>query len=216
MRPDVRKSSTPLLCLVLLGVLSGCAILDVSLLILSSIPSLPNAGGAAAPQQIEISGYTLGPISSDEFPALLHKAIPASEGEVRFSGKVQWLGLQNGERYYATVVAAITDTDILLLMWHEPENQYTIVTRLPFSEILSISARTYGSRTVYLYFDDKEVSLGDQSYKVEGKTTFDFIKPSGSRTIREKNEAVFLFLQDKIKLHESPPLTPDDSFDDDY
>ena len=215
MTPDVRKSPTPLLCLVLLGVLSGCAILDVSLLILSLPLPGGTPGGTAPPQQIEISGYTLGPISSDEFPALLHNAIPASEGEVRFFGKAQWIGLQNGERYISPVVAAITDTDILLLMWHEPENQYTIVTRLPFSEILSISAATYGARTVYLYFDDKEVLLGDQSYKVEGKTSFDFIKPSRG-LYREKNEAVFLFLQDKIKLHENSPFTPDDSFEDDY
>ena len=212
MTPDFRKSPTPLLCLVLLGVLSGCAILDVATVILS----LPIPGGTAPSQQIEISGYTLGPISSDEFPALLHNAIPASEGEVRFFGKAQWLGLQNGERYYATVVAAITDTDILLLMWHEPENQYTIVTRLPFSEILSISAATYGARTVYLYFDDKEVLLRDQSYKVEGKTKFDFINPPGFRIDREKNQAVFLFLQDKIKLHESYDPTPGQSFDDDF
>ena len=214
MTPDVRKLPTPLLCLVLLGVLSGCTILDVSLLILS-IPLPPLPTGTAPPQQIEISGYTLGPISSDEFPALLHNAIPASEGEVRFFGNAQWLDLQNGERYISPVVAAITDTEILLLLWHEPENQYTIVTRLPFSEILSISAATYGARTIYLYFDDKEVLLGDQGYKVEGKTSFDFLKPSGG-LYRKKNEAVFLFLQDKIKLHESPPLTPDDLFDDDY
>lgn len=177
------------------------------------ILSLP--GGGAVPQQIEISGYTRGPVSSDEFPALLHNAIPASEGEVRFFGKAQWSGLQNGERYYATVVAAITDTDILLLMWHEPENQYTIMTRLPFSEILSISTTTYGHGTVYLYFDDREVLFGDQSYKVEGKTSFDFVKPSGF-LYREKNEAVFLFLQDKIKLHESYDPTPGQSFDDTY
>ena len=166
------------------------------------------------PQQVEIPGYTLGSVSPDEFPVLIHNAIPASEGEVHVFGKAHWSGLQNGERFIETV-AAITDTDILLLMWHEPENQYTIVTRLPFSEILSISAATYGARTVYLYFDDKEVLLGDQSYKVEGKTSFDFIKPSRG-LYREKNEAVFLFLQDKIKLHESYGLATDDSFDDDY
>ena len=180
------------------------------------ILALPLPGGTALPQQIEISGYTLGPISSDEFPDLLHDAIPASEGIVHIYGQVEWSGLQERTRYFKAV-AAITNTDILLLKWHEPEKHYKIVTQLPYSEILSVSAMTWGGgRPVYLYFDDKEISLGDQNYKIEGKTTFTFLKASGYRMDRGKNEAVFLFLQDKIKLHESPPLTPDDSFDDDY
>jgi hypothetical protein len=171
--------------------------------------------GYTPPQQVEIPGYTLGPVAADEFPALFHNAILVSEGEVHFFGHASWSGLQNGERFIEAV-AAITDTDILLLMWHEPENQYTIMTRLPYSEILSISAAIDGVRTVYLYFDDREVSLGDQNYKLEGKTKFDFINPYGFRIDREKNEVVFLFLQDKIKLHESYDPTPGQSFDDTY
>ena len=186
--------------------LAGCA---VPMLILS----LPT--GDSLPQQVEIPGYTLGPVASDEFPVLFHNAIPASVRELHFFGHASWSGLQNGERFIEAV-AAITDTDILLLMWHEPENQYTLMTQLPYSEILSISAAIDGARTVYLYFDDREVSLGDQNYELEGKTKFDFINPSGFRIDREKNEVVFLFLQDKIKLHESYDPKPGQSFDDDF
>jgi len=83
--------------------------------------------------------------------------------------------------------------------------------------LLSVSAVTWGAaRTVFLYFDDKEISLGGQNYEIDGKTAFDFIKPSGFKIDREKNEVAFVFLQNKIKLHESYGLTPDDSFDDDY
>jgi len=158
------------------------------------------------PQQAETPGYTLGPVSLDEFPVLLHNAIPASEGEIHVFGPALWSGFQNGERFIEAI-AAITDTDILLLMWHEADHQYTIVTRLPFAEILSISAYP-GGGTIHLYFDDKELSLADQNYGIDGETTFRFYRPSH----QEKNEAAFLLLQDKIKLS---PL-PDQSYDENY
>ena len=56
--------------------LAGCGVTSVAMLILS----LP--GGVAPPQQVELPDYTLGPISSDEFPDLLHDAIATSEGIV--------------------------------------------------------------------------------------------------------------------------------------
>lgn len=197
------------LCLLIIKILivlslAGCA---VPMLILS----LP--GGAPLPQQAEIPGYTLGPVAADEFPALVLNAIPASEGEIHVFGKADWSGLQGGERFIEAV-AAITDTNILLLMWYQPENQYKIVTRFPFSEILSVSALPGGDRTS-LYFDDKELSLGDQTYRIDGKTALTFYKPSRIGLDREKNEATFLFLQDRIKLHESDPA-PGQSFDDTY
>jgi len=62
--------------------------------------------------------------------------------------------------------------------------------------------------------------LGDKNYVIYGETTFkthfEFIKASGFFTDLEKSEAAFFILKEKIKLHESPPLTPDDLFDDDY
>lgn len=175
------------------------------------IQSLPT--GDTIPQQVEIPGYTLGPVTSDEFPALFHNAIPVSEGEVHVFGKAEWSGLQNGERFIVAV-AAITETNILLLMWNEAENQYKIVTRFPFSEILSISATPDGDR-MFLYFDDKELSLGDQDYGVNGETIFSFYKTSWIGLDREKNEATLLFLKDRIELDENDPA-PGQLLDDTY
>ena len=46
-------------------------------------------------------GYSLGPISSDEFPTLLHDAIPASEGKVHVFGEVTWGGFRDSRNYPA-------------------------------------------------------------------------------------------------------------------
>ncbi len=53
----------------LLFVLTGCGGLDL---------------------QVSMPDYSLGPVSSDEFPDLLNDAIPASEGQVHVRGKVHW------------------------------------------------------------------------------------------------------------------------------
>jgi len=192
-------------------------------LIIKILIVLSIAGCLGIPsQQARIPGYSLGPISSDEFPALLHDAIPASEGKVHVFGNVSWSGFRDSRNYPAVsrhfyAAAAITDTDILLLKWYETEKRYKIVKRLRYSEILSVSKN--GS-TILLYFNDKDLSLGDKNYVIYGKTTFKtyfgFVKPSGFFTDQEKSEAAFFILKEKIKLHESPPLTPGDSYDDDY
>ena len=142
--------------------------------------------------------------------------------KVHVFGKVSWGGFRDSRNYpavsrYFHTAAAITATDILLLNWYETEKRYKIVKRLRYSEILSVSK--VGS-IIFLYFDDEELSLGGKKYVIYGKTTFkthfEFIKPSGFFTDQEKSEAAFFILKEKIKLHESPPHTPGDSFDDDY
>ena len=172
----------------------------------------------------DIPNYTLGPVSSDEFPALLQDAIPAGEGEVHVFGRVELFGLKNNSGYFNTsryfyfrAVAAITNTDILLLKWHEPEERYKIVGRLPYSETLSVSI-SGGSAggTIYLYFKDKELSLGDQNYEIDQKAGLCFIKPSSIFIDQEKNKAAFALLREKIKLHDSMRFTPEQTFDDDY
>ena len=170
--------------------------------------------------QVKIPDYSLGPVSSDEFPDLLHDAIPASEGEVHVFGRAEWSGFHDSRKfpvvsYIFVPVAAITDTDILLLKWYEPEKRYKIVKRLPYSEILSVSKVR---RAIFLYFEDKEFSLGDKNYIIFGNTTFKtlftFSSPSGFSMDQEKNEAAFFTLNDNIKLHESTNPTSDTSFDD--
>ena len=182
--------------------------------------SLAGCGGLTLP--VSIPDYSLGPISSDEFPTLLHDAIPASEGKVHVFGKVTWGGFRDSRNFpavsrYFHAAAAITDTDILLLNWYETEKRYKIVKRIRYSEILSISKP---SSLIYLYFNDEELSLGNTNYVIYGKTIFktflEFDKPSGILIDQEKTEAAFFILKDKIKLHESTRLTTDTSFDDDY
>ena len=171
--------------------------------------------------EIKIPDYSLGPVSSHEFPTLLHNAIPASEGEVHVFGRVEWYGLRDspfrGFGRHFRGVAAITNTDILLLKWHEPGERYKIVERLPYSEILSVSTSSWGSGgSIHLHLKDKELSLGDQNYGFPRSTYLGFVKPSGFWTDQEKNEAAFVLLQEKIKPQNSDRLTPDQSFDDDY
>ena len=180
--------------------LAGCG----TILPVASIPLV------YAPPGIVIPEHTLGPASSDEFPALIQSAIPKNEAEVQVFGRVKWYGFQkvNRKRHLLLAVAAITNTDILLLMWHEPENQYTILKKISYSEIQTIEWGFDGR--VYLYFDGNEVLLGGQIYKLEGKTVFDFLTPSGLWSDLEKNRIAFAFLQDKIKLHGSPPVTAED------
>lgn len=185
--------------------LTGCGLL------LFSVPTVWKA---------DIPNYSLGPVSSDEFPVLLQDAIPAGEGEVHVFGRVELFGLKNNSGYFNTsryfyfrAVAAITNTDILLLKWHEPEERYKIVGRLPYSETLSVSI-SGGSAdgTIHLYFKDKELSLGDQNFEIDQKADLTFIKPSGIFIDREKNEAAFGLLREKISIH----FTPEQTFDDDY
>ena len=191
--------------------------LTISILL---VLSLTGCLGLSLP--VSIPGYSLGPISSDEFPVLLHDAIPASEGEVNVFGKVTWGGFRDSRNYpavsrYFHAAAAITDTDILLLNWYETEKRYKIVKRIRYSEILSISK---SGSLIYLYFNDEELSLGNTNYVIYGKTTFktflQFDKPSGILVDQEKSEAAFLILKDKIKPHESALLNTDTSHDDDY
>ena len=52
--------------------------------------------------------------------------------------------------------------------------------------------------------------------KTNHKTIIECTKPTGFFTDQEKSEAAFFILKEKIKLHESPPDIPSDSFDDDY
>ena len=192
-------------------------------LIIKILIVLSIAGCLGIPsQQARIPGYSLGPISSDKFPSLLHDAIPASEGKVHVFGNVSWSGFRDSRNYpavsrYFHSVAAITDTDILLLKWHEIEKRYKIVKRLRYSEIQSISK---GGSLIYLYFNDEELSLGNKNYVIYGTTTFktyfEFYKPSGFLGDQEKSEAAFFILKDNIKLHESTRPTSDTSIEDDY
>ena len=174
------------------------------------------------PIKVKTPEYSLGPVSSQEFSILLQEAIPADEGEVHVAGQIEWFGLEStghfpGVGRYLKGVAAITDTDILLLGWHEPEEQYKIVARIPYSEINAISTSSKGvGRAISLYFEDQELSLGDRDYKMGRRTFINFVKPSSIWVNKQKNEVAYNLLKDKIKPYEKTYPPSDQSFDDEF
>ena len=179
--------------------LAGCGVATVTMLVLS----LP--GGTAPTQQVEFPGYTLGPISSDEFPALLHNAIPASEGDVYFTGRAQWTGLENVNQpsnQLIQSIVAITEFQILFLWWREQDERYEILILLPYSEIYSVDLKTPGFGALIKFcHEDNEILIGDQIISIDHETRFNFLK-SGFFGDAEKTKEAFVFLENKIILKE--------------
>ena len=93
------------------------------------------------PQKMDIPNYSIGPVSSDGFPSLVKDAIPSDKGKIHVFGKAEWFGFYISSKSlhfttpYFLGVAALTDTDILLLLWDEDEQRYKIVERMPYEEI---------------------------------------------------------------------------------
>jgi len=100
----------------------------------------PTAGSADLKQP----DYSLGPVSSDQFPDLVKNAIPPSEGAVHLAGRVELLLLSDNRTYILDAVGSLTDAGIALLRWYEPEKQYRILARIPYSHILSLSSNRLG------------------------------------------------------------------------
>lgn len=199
-----------LLCLnvVLLVSLAGCfplSALDVGLLVLS----MPGGVGTG---KTNLTGYTIGPVSSENFPDLLLKAIPDSEGEVNLFGRVQWTGLTNIKQSRFSIlqtVAAFTNTDILSLWWYEEDEQYRILLRLPYSDIQSVSFEKSGfGATMKLCHNVGELLLEDQKYSIGQSTRLNFLNQNGMLEDAIKTEEAFGFLEDKIKPQEGLNSTP--------
>lgn len=200
-----------LLCLkvVLLASLTGCfplSAMDITLLVLS----VPGGVGSG---QTDLTGYTIGPVSSEEFPELLLKAIPASEGEVNLFGRVQWTGLTNIKQSrfsHLQTVAAFTNTDILSLWWYEDDGQYRILLRLPYSEIQSVSFEKSGfGATIKLCHEVGELLLEDQQHSIGQATRLNFLNQNGMLGDTIKTEEAFEFLEGQIKPREGLNNTPE-------
>ena len=193
---------------ILLSLLTGCfpfSVMDAGLLILS----LPAGAGTG---KVDLEGYTIGTVSSDEFPELFQNAIPASEGEVYLFGRAQWTGLKNikqpGTSYLQTV-AAITNADILYLWWYEEDEHYEILMRLPYAGIQSVTLEKFGlGATIKLCHEVEELLIGGQQYSIDQLTRLDFSSPNGFFIDREKTEKAFELLDDKIKPKEGLNHTP--------
>jgi len=192
----------------LLVSLTGCfpfSAMDVGFLVLS----LPAGAGTG---ETDLTGYTIGPVSSEDFSDLLLNAIPASEGEVNLFGRVQWTGLTHIRQSRSSLlqtVAAFTNTDILSLWWYEEDQQYRILMRLPYSEIQSVSFEQYGfGATIKLCHEVGELLLEDQKYSIGQATRLNFLNQNGMLGDTIKTEAAFEFLEDKIKPQEGLNNTP--------
>jgi len=144
--------------------------------------------------------YSLGPVSADQFPDLVKNAIPPDEGEVHLVGRVELLLLLDNRTYILSAVGSLTDAGIALLKWYEPEEQYRILAKLPYSDILSFSGNSVGfGRAVKLCLATRVFAWGDRTYEIGQPTSVSFVKPSGMYQDVEKTDAAIKLLQEKIK-----------------
>jgi hypothetical protein len=174
-----------------------------------------------APQKMGIPDYSIGPISSDEFPGLVSDAIPSNEGEIHVFGKAQWHGFHDSSKTlhfttpYFSGVAALTDEAILLLMWDEREQNYEIIERVPFSKIKFQPKGERGSAaSITILMDESTIKVGEQGYTSFNKTYLQFVLQNGLRVDGEKNRQANLLFEEKVERY-----VPDHSADtrvDDY
>jgi len=172
--------------------------MDAAFIVLS-LP-MPNDAG-----KIDLPGYSLGPVSSDGVQELVLNAIPASDGNVYFTGRGQWTGLENVNQPSSRMIQSIvgiSDSQILFLWWREPDGPYETLIRLPYSEIYSVDLSTFGLGAVIKFcHEDNEILIGDQIISIDHETRFNFLK-SGFFGDAEKTKEAFVFLENKIILKE--------------
>jgi hypothetical protein len=177
-----------------------------TLFLLSSCIPLPVIGWTpvllvtSGPKDLDQKGYSLGPVSSEQFPDLIERAIPPSEGTVHLFGRAELKLLLDNRSYSLTVVASLSDTDILLLQWYDPEEQYKLMARLPYSEIQSVSKNERGfGRVIYLCLANMEFAWGDQSHEIGQRASMSFTKPSGFFQDIDRTKAALYLLQERIE-----------------
>jgi len=185
------------LSVLLIGPLAGCfpfSAMDAAFLILS-LP-VPDETG-----KVDMSGYSLGPISSDGAQELILSAVPAIEGEVYFTGRAQWTGLENVKQpsgHLIQSIVAITDFQILFIWWRESDERYKILIRLPYSDINSVGLNTGGlGAVIWFCHEDDVVLIGDKVISIDRKTRFNFLK-SGIFGDTEKTKEAFLLLDKRV------------------
>jgi len=168
--------------------------MDTAFLILS----LPGPDGTG---KVDLSGYSLGPISSDGAQELILSAVPAIEGEVYFTGRAQWTGLENVKQprgHLIQSIVAITDFQILFIWWRESDERYKILIRLPYSDINSVGLNTAGlGAVIWFCHEDDVVLIGDKVISIDRKTRFNFLK-SGIFGDTEKTKEAFLLLDKRV------------------
>ena len=174
----------------------------VSLFILVSL-----TGCGPMPTKMKLPDYSIGPVSSEDFPDLVQSAIPANKGEVRIFGKASWMGFSESQGYFHAVspcfsgVAVLTDTDIFLLLYNDDEQRYEILTQVPYRFISFYPGGGWldGGDSIYLYFEELwGFSFGEKHYSPYDRTVFGFTKPTGTRIDPEKNKLAHLLFEEKV------------------
>lgn len=185
----------------LAGMLAGCGTteaLQVSYMVLH-LPNFTESG------KVKLQGYSLGPVSSPEFPELLQAAIPYSEGDVLLAGHASWSGLFNvsqpGYRTHQTV-AAMTRTRFLFLWWNKEEERYKTLMRFPYDDIQWIStADPESGKPIQLCHKFKTLAVADETVSVGQLTRFGFLESNYSQD-PEKTKMAFDLLDERIPREE--------------
>jgi len=171
--------------------------------------------GGAGLKTFDLPDYSRGPVSSEQFPDLVRKAIPPGEGTVHVFGKAELILREDNLSLIVSAVASLSDTAILVLMWYEPDEQYELVARVPYSDITAVSTNSWGlGRMIYLCLATRQLVLGDETHDIEQQVSLSFIKDSGVFQDVEKSEAGLLLLQEKITPIDDACDNPFEPIDD--
>jgi hypothetical protein len=187
--------------------LLGCALFSVADVAVLAL-------GAPWPDQkrsVKLSGYSLKPNSEQNAAELLLAAVPPEEGNVYFTGRVEWTGLSTIKQSVLSVdqsMAAITDFNILFLWWSEAHERYEVLIRLPIKDIYSVELWTPGLATnIRLCYEKDEITLGDEALTIDRKTTLRVVKPSGFIDA-DKTKEVFSLLDSQLFAKPQPQDLP--------
>lgn len=141
----------------------------------------------------------IGPIDAPEFPSKVAKAVPSSEGEIHLYGPGNWYPNSRGFTGLRSSLLAspsdpipgvlvVTKTSVLFQQWDEVTNEFDVVKRFPFAELLAASLDSFGlNRRIVL-------RKKDLSYD-----SFDFTQASGKFFDARKVEEAVAFVRDRIK-----------------
>jgi hypothetical protein len=172
-------------------------------------------------QNIEMPDFSVGPTSSKKFPNLVKDAIPSEQGKIHVFGQANWHGFNDNSKTlhftdpYFSGVVALSDTDVLLLMWNENAMHYQIVEQVPYENIRYQPKHEWGSTGgLTIMMDKQNIAIGNQSYSSRTKTYLQFILPEDRRIDREKNRLANLLVEEKVEK-----FIPDysgNTFEDDY
>ena len=142
----------------------------------------------------------IGPVSSPEFPRLVAKAVPETDGTIQLFGSGSWFpntrGFTNLRSLSLTQpinpvvgVLAITNKAILFLQWNKEKKAFDVVRRWYLSELSSVYLDTYGFNRRIVVHNKRDLSFD----------SFDFTKGKGNFVDSEKTEEGYHLLRNLIK-----------------